>query len=634
MTALVPRLVHAKEWQPIDVEELEPNALDVVRSTDNRSVVAGPGAGKTELLAQRASYLLQTGASPSPRRILAISFKRDAATNLAARVRLRCHRDHADRFDSLTFDAFAKSLVDRFGQALPDVWRPQANYEIMMPNPRMYDDFLRDLGEPPSRVGGRADIMSLNTRTFERIHLIGQPLPVDGRSGHTAANWAAERFWHSALHEGKTTYLSFPMIGRLAELMLRLNPLACDMLKLTYSHLFLDEFQDTTQVQYDLVKTIFLGSGTVVTAVGDVKQQIMRWANAIDDPFDLLEADFEAKSTPLFNNYRSSPELVRVQHILARALDAYAAKPVSKTKGTISGDSCTIWNVPNPKIEAAQLADHVVNSMVENDLAPRDFVLLVRQKAADYADTLEPVFAKRGLAIRNEAAYTGTVTLQDLLTEEVSRALVRILRVASSDRAGACWSECQQALSLLRGVDPDDDRAQVRLSRELDYFINHLRSSYPEPVHGEDHVRAVVATIYDFLERDSLIASHPAYRQGDWFDKVVEGATRHLCASAVDADDWTETLDVYEGKHAIPLMTIHKSKGLEFHTAIFIGLDDKAWWSFTNDPVEGKAGFFVAFSRAKQRVVFTYCPSRGNRKKIAPLYDLLKSAGVKSVNLG
>ncbi len=81
-------------------------------------------------------------------------------------------------------------------------------------------------------------------------------------------------------------------------------------------------------------------------------------------------------------------------------------------------------------------------------------------------------------------------------------------------------------------------------------------------------------------------------------------------------------------------MTIHKSKGLEYHTVIFVGLDDGAWWSFANDQVEGTAGFFVAFSRAKQRVVFTYCASRGNRKKIATLYELLQLAGVKAINVG
>lgn len=95
----------------------------MVRSRKNRSIIAGPGTGKTELLAQRAAFLLQTDTAPSPRRILAISFKRDAASNLAARVRQRCHHSHAKRFDSMTFDAFAK-LVDRFGQALPDRWRP------------------------------------------------------------------------------------------------------------------------------------------------------------------------------------------------------------------------------------------------------------------------------------------------------------------------------------------------------------------------------------------------------------------------------------------------------------------------------------------------------------------------------
>lgn len=92
-------------------------------------------------------------------------------------------------------------------------------------------------------------------------------------------------------------------------------------------------------------------------------------------------------------------------------------------------------------------------------------------------------------------------------------------------------------------------------------------------------------------------------------------------------------LDNYDGVHAIPLMTIHKSKGLEYHSVIFVGLDDSAWWSFTDDQIEGTAGFFVAFTRAKQRVIFTYCARRGNRSKIAPLYVLLARAGVRSLKV-
>ncbi|WP_294047541.1 UvrD-helicase domain-containing protein [Sphingomonas sp.] len=221
---------------------------------------------KTELLAQRAAYLLQTGIAPPPRRILAISFKRDAATNLAARVRQRCHRSHAGRLDSMTFDAFAKSLVDRFGQALPERWRPRPDYELMFPNDTAFRGFLfQDVGTPPKAIGSYADLQAISIKTFERSLLVGSPLPVLGWPDPTVGQWAADRFWQSSLHEGKKTFLSFPMIGRLAELLLRVNPMARDALRLTYSHLFMDEFQDTTQIQYDLVRTIFPAPGPAMT---------------------------------------------------------------------------------------------------------------------------------------------------------------------------------------------------------------------------------------------------------------------------------------------------------------------------------------------------------------------------------
>jgi superfamily I DNA/RNA helicase len=417
------------------VNALETNALKVVRSADNRSVIAGPGAGKTELLAQRAAYLLQTGFAPAPRRILAISFKRDAATNLAARVRQRCHRNHAERFDSMTFDAFAKGLIDRFGQALPERWRPRPDYEIMFPGDRDYREFLsRQVGAPPASIGTHADIQAISVKAFERRHLVGSPLPVDGWPLPTPAQWAANRFWQMSLHEGKKSVLSFPMIGRLAELLLRVNPMARDALRLTYSHLFMDEFQDTTQIQYDLVRTVFLDTDTVITAVGDNKQQIMRWAMAMDDPFTALDGDFGATRTPLHNNYRSSPELVRIQHVLAQALDTRAVAPMSKTAGTVAGDSCAIWDFSTPEIEAKRLAAFVSTEMKTHALGPRDFVLLVRQKANEYAAVLEPAFVTAGIPLRNEAGMVGSILLQDLLVEPVSELVVAVLRLTMTAR--------------------------------------------------------------------------------------------------------------------------------------------------------------------------------------------------------
>src|SRR3954464_13084802 len=107
-------------WRPQGIDDLEGAAWVALRA-DSTSVTAGPGAGKTEFLAQRAGYLLETGICRPPRQILAISFKRAAAANLRDRVQRRLP-EHASRFTSMTFDALTKSIVDRFRALLPGEW--------------------------------------------------------------------------------------------------------------------------------------------------------------------------------------------------------------------------------------------------------------------------------------------------------------------------------------------------------------------------------------------------------------------------------------------------------------------------------------------------------------------------------
>ncbi|MDR6419962.1 superfamily I DNA/RNA helicase [Paraburkholderia phenoliruptrix] len=590
-------------------------------------MIAGPGAGKTELLAQRAAFLLQTGASPSPQRILAISFKRDAASNLAQRVRKRCHPAHASRLDSMTFDAFAKSIVDRFGQALPETWRPKSDYQFFQPSDRLYRDFLDNGDDIPRHIGHPNQVAAIPPRAFEKTHLLGAPLPVDGITPDTVPMWAANRFWQSALRSSNGSFLSFPMLGRLAELVLRVNPMARRALALTYSHLFLDEFQDTTHIQYDLVKTIFLTSEAIVTAVGDNKQQIMRWAMAMDSPFTQFEHDFYATRTPLFNNYRSSPELVRIQHTLAQALDENAVIPVSKVAGAVDGDACAVWDFSSPTAEAESLAQFIAAEMKNHNLGPRDFVLLVRQKAQDYMPLFAAALGKHGIDLRNEAAEIGPVKLQELLTEELSQLVTDFIRLSASSSPAKAWASVTDALMRIRGLAPDDERGIAQLEQQAASFAEQLKSSFGSPVQSSSDAVMLVETILEFVERDSLAAAYPAYSQ-DWLSKVAEATAIHLTASSSDTTSWADALEKYEGSSALPLMTIHKSKGLEYHTVIFVGLDDGAWWSFKRDQVEAIAGFFVAFTRAKQRVVFTYCPARGGRADIKTLYQLLISAHV------
>ena len=625
--------VRPEDWLPVGVDQLEDNAAIVVRSNEHRSVIAGPGAGKTELLAQRAAYLLQTRTAKPPRRILAISFKRDAAKNLADRVAMRCHPDQARRLDSSTFDAFAKGLLDRFGQTLPERWRPAPNYQIQETTNRFFRDFLQSLGSPPAGAGTQADLAAISREAFQRDYLFALPLPPSGWPRPNAVQWAMETFWMQQMRTARGCFLSFPMISRLTELLLALNARVVEALRLTYSHVFLDEFQDTTQTQYDLMRRIFLGSESVVTAVGDNKQRIMRFAFAMEDSFATFERDFGAIRTPLFNNYRSSPELVRIQHFLAQALDPHSPLPISKAIGTVDSHSCVIWEFKSIESEATRLAAFVVSQITQRSLSPRDFVLIVRQKADDYAAELTPAFADRGISLRNEARRIGTVALQDLLPEDVCILLVQLMRVSTADRAGKRWSECLRANANLRGLSSDDQIEQGRLSKELQDFCQRFLEAHPVAPETEAEAKTIIADLLAFIGRERLIATHVTYRQGSRFKGLLDAAAVHLAESGTGAQNWSAALDEFEGLHSLPLMTIHKSKGLEYHTVMFIGLDDSAWWSFDEDAAEATSGFFVAFTRAKQRVIFTYCQRRGNRVKINSLYDLLRNAGVESKNV-
>lgn len=90
---------------------MEDSADHAVRCEKNALVVAGPGAGKTELLAQKAGFLFATNLCREPQKILAISFKKDAAVNLKERVIKRYGREIENRFVSMTYDAFLKAYL-------------------------------------------------------------------------------------------------------------------------------------------------------------------------------------------------------------------------------------------------------------------------------------------------------------------------------------------------------------------------------------------------------------------------------------------------------------------------------------------------------------------------------------------
>jgi superfamily I DNA/RNA helicase len=619
------------DWRPLGVDDLEPAAWKALKATSNTVVVAGPGAGKTEFLAQRAAYLLQTGLCAPPFQILAISFKKDAATNLEARVASRCAQEQASRFRSLTFDAFTKSIVDRFITTIPATWRPTKPYEITFHSARYHIDIL-ELARATAPSEWKREIVEIQAGDFEPKNVGTWRLPNPNRPAENAIEFAIATWWSEHLPKNNTSTLTFTLLNRLAELIVRANPHILHALRATYPFVFLDEFQDTTYAQYDFLLTAFQRSNCVLTAVGDEKQRIMAWAGARTDAFDRLADDFKTDRVELEMNFRSSSDLVKIQQVVARAIDPRAPAVSSMKTSSISDEVAQIWRFRSSEQQASHIARWLRQDLDLRKLTPRDYALIVRQKPEVYESQLADKLREVEIALRNEAKKVGKTTLQDLLAEELVIVAVAVMRVVIQGQAPNAWRIATDALYRLRGIPLLDEREAKRISEELSNFITAQKRKLRRSAPNDAGAAAFGNDVLAFLNVAGFRRAYRQYATGDALDIAREAFYAHLTDSATTQESWTAAIDVFEGVDHVPLMTVHKSKGLEYDTTLFLGLDDDAWWSYKPGDREGLATFFVALSRAKQRAVFCYCADR-RTLRVRELHQLLLNAGVREHDL-
>ena len=616
--------VSPSHWIPQGIDELEYAANEAVRSTVHTLVVAGPGAGKTELLAQRACYLLQAGLCPSHRRILAISFKRDAAKNLLERVRHRCGEELSRRFHSLTFDAFAKGLVDRFGQSLPAQWRPSRDFLIEFGVERQFGELLTAI--PRESVGlSASEIASIVPGACYKQTFIGRSIGDYPEVPPSTYEKAALAVWDLLLHSGNKSALNFQMIGRLAEHVLSTTPKLLAALRAAYAYVFLDEFQDTTSIQYDLMMTAFGHSKAILTAVGDSKQCIMRWAMALKGIFQQFQTDFHATVRYLRRNYRSAPLLVKVIAHITAAMDPQADLPEPIDEGHDGEGECRVLLFPDSNLETEILTGLIREWLAADGLPPREICILTRQKTEKYAGPLIDALKKDNINIRVEN------NLQDLLSEPSTTFLLDCLKLAIRRQAPESWQRLIQIMMAIRG--DDSQRSAREVSDNLAVFKAKFADAIASTPRDKPGIGKLVKHAVGLVSYDGLVAQNPRYEQGNFLEDQLTLFVAEM-AKYGDIPEWSDAIDKFEGLDSIPAMTIHKSKGLEYHTIVFVGLEDYVFRSFKQvEDDEETCAFFVALSRAKKRVLFTFSRDRQGLRQtlssIRPLYQLLIDAGIK-----
>ena len=129
---------------------------------------------------------------------------------------------------------------------------------------------------------------------------------------------------------------------------------------------------------------------------------------------------------------------------------------------------------------------------------------------------------------------------------------------------------------------------------------------------------------------ENIEAKFPAYKQGNYLKDLINKFENLFFTEYAETHrEWNLAIENFCGENSVPIMTIYKSKGLEYSAVYFIGLEESAdRWTF-----------FAALSRAKEAVIFTFCKQRTGMKYpvqrhniINEFFDLLQRPGVAEVN--
>lgn len=609
------KIIDKRNWQPSDNILLEESAFQAVTSQNNILVIAGPGAGKTELLAQKATYLLQTNLCKNPRKILAISFKTDAAQNLKERVEKRCGQDAKLRFSSMTYDAFFKRILDHFLYALPEELRPKADYLINDLN--IIDQaFIRQGSILNGTISSK-----FNTYYDKTLEETSLPLNLDE---------FRSRIWSLLLKgfDNHKATLTFKMINKLADYIILTNEQIKLAIQTTYSHVFLDEFQDTTDLQYKFIKDCFLGSNSITTAVGDNKQRIMLWAGAMKNVFEIYNDEFQSDQKVLLMNHRSAPKLVELQGRMYESLQEENLDIKCSEKWNSSDGEINLFISDDEELEANAIANNIEEKICIG-IKPNDICIICKQRVQDYSPTIIKALKEKNIRARVEIEY------QDLIKEPIIDLILDIISCAINIRQVQKWEKIKETVINIFSIDSNNNSTYEELQEE----IFDLKNSIKIMIDQNRNISEIVDTIKSFLDINRIKAYFPVYSQGSYFDTILDKFIELFNIEYEEANkNWQYAINNFCGLNSIPIMTIHKSKGLEYSAVYFVGLEDSAFWNFKNQPEEDRCAFFVALSRAKKSITFTFSNIRSSmkypiqkRKDINEFFELLQRSGIATV---
>ena len=351
-------------------------------------IVAGPGSGKTRVMAHRVAYLIKER-DVAPWRILAVTF-----TNKAAReLRDRCDSlvpESADALQVRTFHSFCAQVLRTF----PESAGLEPGYSIYDEDDqaRTVRRVLDELGEDPKQFPPRALLGAISNA---KNRIVG-PEAFASSTQSYRQEVAARVYeqYEAALQSANS--VDFDDLLLKVFLVLEGNLDLRAQYQDRYEYLLVDEFQDTNPLQFHIAR-LLSGAHRNICVVGDPDQSIYSWRNA--DPTNLV--DFQstypnATVITLEQNYRSTELIIKA----ADSVIAHNETRLEKESWTENerGRPVAVAEAYNEEEEARLVLDEVAKLSDTEDVSRGEMAVMYRINAQSRA--MEVACNRRGMPYR------------------------------------------------------------------------------------------------------------------------------------------------------------------------------------------------------------------------------------------
>lgn len=550
-------------------------------------VVAGAGSGKTRVLVHRIAWLIEVE-SVSPMGILAVTFTNKAAAEMRSRSEALLNMPVANLWVG-TFHGLAHRLLRRHWQ---EAGLPQS-FQIIdsEDQQRLIRRMLKNLELDESTWVPREIQWFINQQKDEGL----RPEHLDNRSDSNRRQFIHfyQMYQETCERSGLVDFAE--LLLRAHELWLN-NPDLLARYRRRFSHLLIDEFQDTNAVQYAWLR-VLAGDTGIPFAVGDDDQSIYRWRGARAENMQRLQKDFEnIRVIKLEQNYRSTANILNAANAIIARNNERLGKNLWTDGG--EGEPIRVYRAYNERDEAefivARIQDWVRQGNTRSEAA-----VLYRSNAQSrvFEETLlqenVPYRVYGGLRfferaeIKDALAYLRLTANRDddssfervvnLPTRGIGARTVSLIREYARANSLSMW----QSATVHAG-----DQLSARASKAVSGFMNLIesldRDTHSLPIQEQvDHViqasgllahykkergEVAEARIENLQEFVSAAAAFDAEEENDDLPPLVA----FLSHAALEAGD--EQADAWED--CVQLMTLHSAKGLEFPLVFIAGMEE------------------------------------------------------------